>query len=245
MEVRDGVATMEGMQLAIDGKFAPMLVPWTVLAPAVDRVNPDTGNVETLTPSGSGADFNFVAFAQEDFEDTYYNTKLRIEKLDAETGDNIIHDGALFKIYAAKRDVEKNGTNTVTGTGDVLYGEAVDWKGNPVLDADGNKILYPRVGESNGSMDDLPVRLDKEGIPQYDESQLIRQEDQDGNETGIFRAYSTIREVVVDGQVQKVPVGYIETYKPLGAGAYVLVEVQAPEVIQRAALWHLKFMRMM
>ena len=229
MEVRDGVATMEGMQLAIDGKFAPMLVPWTVLAPAVDRVNPDTGNVETLTPSGSGADFNFVAFAQEDFEDTYYNTKLRIEKLDAETGDNIIHDGALFKIYAAKRDVEKNGTNTVTGTGDVLYGEAVDWKGNPVLDADGNKILYPRVGESNGSMDDLPVRLDKEGIPQYDESQLIRQEDQDGNETGIFRAYSTIREVVVDGQVQKVPVGYIETYKPLGAGAYVLVEVQAPE----------------
>lgn len=117
MEVRDGVATMEGMQLAIDGKFAPMLVPWTVLAPAVDRVNPDTGNVETLIPSGSGADFNFVAFAQEDFEDTYYNTKLRIEKLDAETGDNIIHDGALFKIYAAKRDVEKNGTNTVTGTG--------------------------------------------------------------------------------------------------------------------------------
>ena len=60
-------------------------------------------------------------------------------------------------------------TNTVTGTGDVLYGEAVDWEGNPVLDADGNKILYPRVGESNGSMDDLPVRLDKEGIPQYDE----------------------------------------------------------------------------
>ena len=49
MEVRDGVATMEGMQLAIDGKFAPMLVPWTVLAPAVDRVNPDTGNVETLS----------------------------------------------------------------------------------------------------------------------------------------------------------------------------------------------------
>ena len=86
-----------------------------------------------------------MAFAQEDFEDTYYNTKLRIEKLDAETGDNIIHDGALFKIYAAKRDVEKNGTNTVTGTGDVLYGEAVDWKGTPVLDADGNKILYPRL----------------------------------------------------------------------------------------------------
>ncbi len=92
LEVRDGVPAMTGVQTAIEGKFAPMLVPWTVLAPAVDRVNPDTGNVETLAPSGSGADFNFAAFAHEDFEDAYYRSKLRIEKLDAETGDNIIHE---------------------------------------------------------------------------------------------------------------------------------------------------------
>lgn len=229
LEVRDQVATMKGMRTAIDGKFASMLVPWTVLPPAVDRINPDTGNVETLIPSGTGGDFNFVAFAQEDFEDEYYNSRLRIEKLDSETGDSIIHDGALFKIYAAKRDVEKKGMSTVAGSGNVLYGEAVDWRGNPVTDADGKRILYPRVGKNNGSRDDLPVRLDKEGIPQYDESQLIRQEDQEGNETGIFKAYSTIREIVIDGQVKKVPVGYIETYKPLGAGAYVLVEIQAPE----------------
>ena len=228
LEVRDQVATMKGMRTAIDGKFASMLVPWTVLPPAVDRINPDTGNVETLIPSGTGGDFNFVAFAQEDFEDEYYNSRLRIEKLDSETGDSIIHDGALFKIYAAKRDVEKKGMSTVAGSGNVLYGEAVDWRGNPVTDADGKRILYPRVGKNNGSTDDLPVRLDKEGIPQYDESQLIRQEDQEGNETGIFKAYSTIREIVIDGQVKKVPVGYIETYKPLGAGAYVLVEIQAP-----------------
>lgn len=118
---------------------------------------------------------------------------------------------------------------TVTGSGNVLYGEAVDWQGNPVADADGRRILYPRVGKNNGSTDDLPVRLDKDGIPQYDESQLIRQEDQEGNETGVFRAYSTIRELVIDGQVKKVSVGYIETYKPLGAGVYVLVEIQAPK----------------
>ena len=229
MEVRDGVAVMTGVQTAVEGKFAAMLVPWTVLAPAVDRVNPDTGNVETLIPGGGGADFNFVAFAQEDFEDAYYGSKLRIEKLDAETGDNIIHDGALFKIYAAKRDVEKNGMNSATGTGHVLFGQAVDWKGNPVVDGDGAPILYPRVGRSNGGTEDLPIRLDQEGIPQYDESQLIKQEDQEGNETGIFRAYSTIREVVIDGKVQKESVGYIETYRPLGAGAYVLVEIQAPE----------------
>lgn len=233
-EVRDHVPVMTGMQTAVEGKFASMLVPWTVLAPATDRINPDTGNVETLIPSGSGADFNFVAFAQEDFEDAYYSSRLRIEKLDAETGDNIIHDGALFKLYAAKRDVEKNGINAVRGTGDVLFGEAVDWEGNPVADADGNKILYPRVGKDHTGADDLPIHLDREGIPMYDSSQLIRQEDQDGNETGIFKAYSTIREVVIDGQVQKVPVGYIETYKPLGAGAYVLVEIQAPEGYARS-----------
>lgn len=229
IEVRENVSTMTGMQTAIDGKFASMLVPWTVLAPATDRVNPDTGSVETLAPSGSGKDFNFVAFAQEDFEDVYYSSKLRIEKLDAETGDNIIHDGALFKIYAAKRDVHKNGTNAVAGTGDVLFGGAVDWQGSPVVDADATPILYPRAGEDNESNADLPVRLDQAGIPQYDQSQLIKQEDRDGNETGIFRAYSTVREVVIDQAVQKVPVGYIETYQPLGAGAYILVEVQAPE----------------
>ena len=234
MEVRDNVPVMSGMQTAIDGKYAPMLVPWTVLAPAVDRVNPDDGSVETLVPSGSGEDFNFVAFAQEDFEDAYYSSRLRIEKLDAETGDNIIHDGALFRIYAAKRDVDKSGMNAAAGTGDVLFGEAVDWEGNTVADADGNPIMYPRVGQDNGAEDDLPIRLDKEGIPQYDESQLIRQYDKDGNETGIFRAYSTIREITKDGQVQKVPVGYIEMYQPLGAGAYVLVEVQAPKGYTRS-----------
>ena len=74
-----------------------------MLTPAVDRVNPDDGSVETLVPSGSGEDFNFVAFAQEDFEDAYYSSRLRIEKLDAETGDNIIHDGALLDVY--KRQV--------------------------------------------------------------------------------------------------------------------------------------------
>ncbi|MBS6953510.1 MAG: SrtB family sortase [Enterocloster asparagiformis] len=229
LEIRDDVPTMTGVNTAIDGKYAALLVPWTILEPATDRINPDTGNVETLTPTGSGKDFNYVAYATEDFENKYYSSKLRIEKIDAETGENIIHSGALFKIYAAKREVEKNGTNAAVGTGKVLFGEAVDVNGQPVVDANGNKVLYPRVGKSNSSTDDLPIRLDKDGIPKYDESQLIRQRDIDGNETGIFEAYSTVREVVVDGTIRKEIVGYIETYQPLGAGAYVLVEVQAPE----------------
>lgn len=218
IEVRDNVPVMAGVRTAVEGKFAPMLVPWSVREPE-----------GSLTPKGAGADFNFRAFAQEDFENKYYSSKLRIEKLDAETGETILQDGAIFKIYAAKRDVQKNGAGSAAGSGSVLFGEAVDEAGNPVVDANGTPVLYPRVGPDNASRSDLPIRLDKEGIPLYDESQRIIQEDGEGNETGIFKAYSTIREVVVNGQVKQETVGYIETYKPLGAGAYVLVEVKAPE----------------
>lgn len=91
LEIRDAVPTMKGMQTAIEGKFASMLVPWTVLAPAVDRKNPDTGDIETLSPFGSGENFNYAAFAQKDFEEPVLQFKTAaLKKLDAETGDNII-----------------------------------------------------------------------------------------------------------------------------------------------------------
>ena len=124
---------------------------------------------------------------------------------------------------------DRTGGGAVSGSGKVLFGEAVDLHGNRVVDAAGKPVLYPRVGQLNGGDSDLPIRLDREGIPLYDETQLIRQRDEDGNETGIFKAYSTVREVVVDGVIRKETVGYIETCRPLGAGAYVLVEIQAPE----------------
>ena len=229
MEICDQVPGMKGKNTAIEGKFAPMLVPWSILTPEYDRINPDTGNIETLQPGGSGAGFNYIAFAQEDFENTYFNSRLRIEKIDSETGENLIHEGALFRIYAAKRDAQKNGINSVTGTGQVLFGPAEDAEGNKVVDADGKEILYPRVGQDNGSQDDLPVKLDQDGVPLYDETQRISQVDETGTERGIFRSFTTLREVLIHGKLEKLPVGYIETPRPLGAGAYVLVEVQAPE----------------
>lgn len=229
IQVRDHVPAMKGQNMAVEGKFAPMLVPWSVLTPETDRINPDTGNVETLKPGGIGAAFNYVAFKQEDFENTYFHSRLRIEKVDSETGENIIHDGALFRIYAAKRDVKKTGTNSILGTGQVMFGPAVDHEGNRVLDTEGKEILYPRVGMDNAAENDLPVQLDEDGIPLYDERQRISQVDEKGTERGIFRSFTTLREVLIDGKLEKIPVGYIETPQPLGAGTYVLVEVQAPE----------------
>ena len=85
MEICDQVPGMKGKKvLPFEGKFAPMLVPWSILTPEYDRINPDTGNIETLQPGGSGAGFNYIAFAQEDFENTYFNSRLRIEKIDSE-----------------------------------------------------------------------------------------------------------------------------------------------------------------
>ena len=38
---------------------------------------------------------------------------MRIEKIDSETHENILHDGAIFQIYAAKRDDSPDGNGQV------------------------------------------------------------------------------------------------------------------------------------
>ena len=193
----DNVDTMTGKSMAVDRLYAKALVPWSVLDPRQGEVINDEGDIGNREAGlEEGGSFNFVSFANKDFENELYSSRLRIEKLDAETGDNILHDGALFKIYAAKRDISGDGSTGVTGTGDILF----DANGNPV----------------------------------YDEAEQIIMEDDSGAEIGIFKAYTTIRDGEVteeDGSVHTVKqcVGYLETYQPLGAGAYVLVEIQAPE----------------
>ena len=73
-----------------------------------------------------------------------------------------------------------------------------------------------------------------DGVPLYDENEQVFMQDASGAEVGIFKAYSTVRDGEVmgpDGKLttEKQTVGYIELYQPLGAGAYVLVEIEAPE----------------
>ena len=193
----DDVATMTGKSTAIDRKFAKALIPWSVLDPRYGEVINDDGDIGNREPGlEEDGSFNFISYANEDVENEFYSSRLRIEKLDSETGENILHEGALFKIYAAKRDISGDGADNVTGTGDILF--------------------------------------DENGIPLYDESEQIVMQDESGAEVGVFKAYTTIRDGEVehpDGTVstEKQCVGYIETYQPLGAGAYVLVEVEAPE----------------
>lgn len=216
------VPTMTGASTAVDLKYSAALVPWSVLTPVTGGPNHREPGVEA---DGS---FNYIGFAGADMENRFYSSKIRIEKLDSETGEPIVHDGALFKIYAAKRDISGGGTGEVTGSGEVLYQTFTVTGTRAELEARGDTehIRWnPQLKTYTGTVT----------IPDYDPSEYIQMTDMTGKETGIFRAYSTVKEVLQeDGSFEKVPVGYIETYQPLGAGVYVLVEVQAPEGYQKS-----------
>ena len=217
----DGVNTMTGVTTMVDRKFAPALVPWSVQNPVTGGIINDNGDIGNRGPGlDENGEFNYVSYVAADMENRFYSSRIRIEKLDAETGENIIHDGALFKIYAAKRDISGQGADGVTGTGKVLY------KTFPVT---GTRAELEARGDVDGLHWNGSAYEGTVTVPDYDESEQIIMQDTDGNEVGIFKAYSTIKEVVTEsGKIEKIPVGYIETCRPLGAGVYVLVEVQAP-----------------
>ncbi|MFR5731833.1 MAG: hypothetical protein ACLUD2_07680 [Clostridium sp.] len=91
---RDRVPAMQGSQTAYDGRYAPMLVPHSVV---IDAEN---------TSEASG-------YGNVRFRNRLYTARLRLEKLDSETHENILHDGAVFRIYAAKRDDGSDGEGRV------------------------------------------------------------------------------------------------------------------------------------
>lgn len=91
---RDGVAAMQGSQTAYDGRYAPMLVPYSVVR------EPESGP-------------DSLDYANVRFRNRLYTARLRLEKLDSDTHENILHDGAVFRIYAAKRDDTKDGEGRV------------------------------------------------------------------------------------------------------------------------------------
>lgn len=224
----NGVDTMTGISTAVNGKYAAALVPWTVVDPRYGEVindNGDVGNRDTGLENGS---FNFVGFAKKHFENTFYSSKLRVEKVDAHTGENIIHEGALFKIYAVSRDVAGAGANSVIGTGHARFETITVTGTRPELEARGDvdNITWDDTNKYYTGTVTQPV---------YDEAEQIYMLNEVGEEVGIFKAFSTEHSVLKsDGTVSKEKTGYIETYQPLGAGVYVLIEVQAPEGYQKS-----------
>lgn len=210
----DGVLTMTGVQTAYDGNYAPMLVPWSVL---------DTVSMNTY----SGADF--AGYADVNEMNRFYSAKLRIEKLDSETHENILHDGATFQIYKAQRDATTgvvmiySADTDITGSKEFITAYC-DKKTVMPVDPEN-----PR-GEYKGTV--------KAGTPVCYETDLVTLGDAYGNEVGEFEAFSTTIDVPAKDEmtdIQETPAnyirqnaGYLELPEPLGAGVYVLIETVVP-----------------
>ncbi len=110
MFFKDGVKTVTGELTAYEGKYAQMLVPWTVTAPA---------DISSYSSN------DFTGYADVNERDTFKTTKLTIRKVDAETGEQIIHDDTVFGLYAASRytsDAEiKSDANKLSGDEKVKF----------------------------------------------------------------------------------------------------------------------------
>ena len=236
----DNVNTRTGEHTAYDGKYSAALVPWTITEP-VD------GKADT-----------FSGYATINFRNTFYLTKLRLEKLDSETGENILHDDAIFAIYGAERYTSTVDIKEAIATG--IYGD--------------NPNDYPEIGDIKVYTKDTTIMGSKEFLEAMKAANIqtarragagelysgvvsagtpiCKEDDQilltdlgtikdgliyrngEGNKTGTFAAFSTLNDLIVvdeDGN-EKVyadqDTGYVITPAPIGAGTYVLVEMKAP-----------------
>lgn len=244
MQWKDGVRAMTGELTAYEGKYAQMLVPWTVTAPA------DLGNY-------SGADFS--GYADVNMRDGFYTTTLRINKTDSETGEYILHDNAIFGLYAGSRyqsfeEIEEDAKliedpeeremfleqfkpgdakfylkdTVITGTKEFLMGM-------------GAKDITPAakgrsgVNESGAGAGELYSGTVPKGTPICLESERIMLTDETGARTGQMTVYTTLGDVKAEaedgsGKTEYINqnVGWFETPQPVGAGVYVLAELKAP-----------------
>ncbi|NBH70864.1 hypothetical protein D3Z51_02230 [Clostridiaceae bacterium] len=209
-----GSMAMQGVQAAYGGKYASMLVPWSV-----------------TEPEGCG---------KADFNNQGYRVRLRLEKLDSETHENILHDSALFAVYAAKREDSEDGSGrvcfyekdtAVCGTLGFLESMgAADIR--PM--ARKMSLLDRMFGKDRGP-GNLYTGVVSAGTPMCEESGRIMQEDGLNRQTGVWASYSTILDGLMREENyghalvrQQQTAGYLEISQPLEAGAYVICEEKPP-----------------
>lgn len=161
-----------------------------------------------------------------------YGVTLRVEKHDLETGEPILHDGAVFALYKAKRNEGPQGDGSViryeketliSGSKHFLqamraseitpFGRTMDLQ---YLELDGDKtgvgVLYTgRVAA---------------GTPICKEEDVIVFGDSEGLQRGNFAALSTVKDCTTLQILQTT--GYFETPEKVNAGVYVLAELLPP-----------------
>ncbi len=225
---RDGVKTMSGVKTAYEGLYSPMFVP---VSPG-GSVTPDGGSGGNSGSSAPGAESALKtkiagdgSYARVRFVNTPYEAKLRIEKMDSETGENLLHDDAVFNIYRAVRDESPDGEGRVR-----FYDEdtMVFRKSREFLESMGASEI--RLMSGSWYQGVIPA-----GTPVCEETARIYQTDAEGVRIGEFRSFTTVRDGALAaaddgfaGGFGQQNAGWLETPEPLAAGVYVLAEVKAP-----------------
>ncbi len=238
---QDQVSVMQGMQTAYDGRYGSMLVPWSVAGP---ETNP--GSFVSGGRDESTKESDYMGFGCVKFRNRFFTARLRLEKLDGETHENILHDSGIFAIYGAKREASEDGSGrvcfyekdtTISGTREFLESMgASDIR--PM--ARRISLLDRLLGKDNGP-GNLCTGVVPAGTPVCEEGEKIILADKKGQQTAAFCSYST----VLDGQMKEEleektmawqfqTVGYLETPQPLGAGVYVICEEKAPSGYARS-----------
>lgn len=214
---KDQVKTMSGVLTAYDGKYAQMLVPWTMLP------SKNAATEEADMKHKDNGESSYKGFDYTKFRNQFYYAKLRIEKIDSETHENLLHDGALFMIYKAQRDQKR---------GDVKFYEedTVITGSEEFLKAMNAEHIQLVANHKTGALFSGTV---KAGTPICSEADKIVLSDEQGQDIGQFEAFSTVNDVsmknedtnAAPNEYRYQTTGFFKTPQPLGAGVYVLAEV--------------------
>jgi len=237
MQWKDDIHTMTGQLTAYDKKYAPMLVPWTLIEPA---------GLENY----SAADF--TGYAYINVRDSFYTARLRINKVDSETGEYIIHDNAIFALYAGSRynsfaEIEQD-AQLIADTAErsrflaqFKPGDARFYLQDTIIV--GTKEFLEAMyateltkTEKGTLADPIYTGCVKKGTPICVESERIMLTDSVGAKTGQMTVYATLNDVLVASEESAADklyadqnTGYFITPQPIGAGVYVLAEIKAPD----------------
>lgn len=243
MSWHSGVKSTTGELTAYDGKYSAALAPWTMTAPADSHVY----NAQ-----------EFSGYADVNQRNHFYTAMLRINKTDSETGEYIVHDDAIFGLYAASRYntfAEIEGDAKLIGDPDErarflmqfrpgdakFYLQDTEIVGSrEFLEAMKARDITPfkRRTALNESMEDpghLYSGIVPRGTPVCIESGRVSLYDGQGGRTGQMTVWTTRADVeMADPGTQGSleyggqNVGYFKTSQPIGAGVYVLAELKPP-----------------
>ena len=217
---KDRVRTLTGALTGFDGQYFQGLVPYSVTEPAGESAYDAAG---------------FTGYADGKYRNTFYAAKLRIEKLDSETGENILHDDAVFAIYAASRDTSKYGEGEVQfyekDTRVTASREFLEAMGAKKITPVDPKALIPSKYPWKAPYTGKYTGMIPAETPICSEKEQVVMQDAFGTRTGTFRVYSTLQDLGGSGKTlpSNQNTGYLLTPQPLGAGVYVLCELSAPE----------------